>query len=375
MKRSTRITRKQVGDVVSEEFEIINRSFFPKLWLKITDQSDLLGGTGSKVITGVGGKQSRMYVGLTLLQKRGWFSLSPTKVESGDIFGMFLSVKRFKSDQRLLVIPYMFDFQFILAPFGILPGGHALREKTLDVTPYAAGIREYVPGDPLKRIHWPSSEKKQMLIVKEFEKDPLAEVWIFLDGKKSVHIRNNETGLPNLHQIWWNRNKKAFRLPPDTAEYAISIAASIAKYYITQKREVGLVSAGQSHMVLPAERGERQLGKILETLAVLEPEGDLPIWALVNAQARHLARGSTVILITPETDEHILTITMELIHRGLIPVIILIDPSGFGGRLNSDGLVQRLSNQGVITLAINQGDDIKTIFETPHQTFDRRIYY
>jgi hypothetical protein len=55
----------------------------------------------------------------------------------------------------------MVDFQFFLAPFGILPGGHALREKTLEVTPYAAGVREYVPGDPLKRIHWPSSEKNR----------------------------------------------------------------------------------------------------------------------------------------------------------------------------------------------------------------------
>jgi DNA-directed RNA polymerase subunit K/omega len=50
---------------------------------------------------------------------------------------------------------------------------------------------------------------------------------------------------------------------------------------------------------------------------------------------KQLARGSTVILITPETNEQILTITMELIHRGLIPVIILIDPSGFGGTQDS----------------------------------------
>ena len=314
-------------------------------------------------------------MGLTLLQKRGWFSLSPTQIESGDIFGLFTTVKKFKSNQRLLVIPFMYDIQFFLAPYGILPGGKALREKTLDVTPYAAGVREYVPGDPLKRIHWPSSIRKQMLIVKEFEKDPLAEVWIFLDARNSAHIRSNETGLADLNQIWWGRYQNAFYLPPDTAEYGISIAASLAKYFLNQKREVGLVSTGQNYMVLSAERGERQLGKILETLAVLEPQGDLPLWALVSAQAGHLARGSTVVLITPETDEQILILSMELIHRGLIPVIILIDPASFGGSHGSDELAQRLASQGIFSFVIRKGDDIRAVLETPQRTFDQRKYF
>ncbi|MFU8826433.1 MAG: DUF58 domain-containing protein [Brevefilum sp.] len=375
LNRFTRVTRKQVGEVFTEEYEIFNRSILPKIWLKITDLSDLISGTGSKVITGVGGRQSRMYVGLALLQKRGWFTLSPTQVESGDIFGLFLQTKRFNSSLRLLVIPYMVDIQFFLVPYGILPGGRALREKTLDVTPYAAGVREYVPGDPLRRIHWPSSTRKQKLIVKEFEKDPLAEVWIFLDARASVHIRSDESGLGDLHRIWWVRYKKAFRLPPDTAEYAISIAASIAKYYINQKREVGLVSAGQHFMVLPAERGERQLGKILETLAVLEPEGDLPIWGLVNTQTRHLAKGSTVVLITPEADEQILRVTMEIIHRGLIPVLILLDPSSFGDKPGSTELAEQLSAQGVITFTVRAGDDLKTILEKPQPQFNPRVYF
>lgn len=371
--RTTRTTRKQVGEVLNENYEIFNRSVLPKIWIKITDLSDLLGGTGSKLLTGIGGKQSRSYVGLNLLQKRGWYTLGPTQVESGDIFGMFSMIKTFNTDLRLMVIPYTFELQFFLASYGILPGGHTLRQKTLEVTPYAAGVREYVPGDPLKRIHWPSSERKQMLIVKEFEKDPLAEVWVFLDARKSVHIRSDETGLADLHQIWWVRYKKAFRLPPDTAEYAIAIAASIAKYYINQKREVGLVTSGQNYSVLPAERGERQLGKILETLAVLEPEGSLPLWALINAQVGHLSRGSTVVLITPETDEQILTITMELIHRGLIPILILIDPLGFGGMPGSAELAKRLSAQGVINFIIGEGDDIKAVLETPQPLTARQM--
>ncbi len=316
VERTTRNLRKQVGEVFSENFDVINDSGIPKVWLKVTDKAGLPNAGGSRIITWMGGKQARNYVNYTLLQKRGWFRLGPTLLETGDVFGIFLIRKNFETNRHLLVIPYTVPIQQFPAPFGILPGGRALRQKTLEVTPYAAGVREYVPGDPLKRIHWPTSARKQKLIVKEFEKDPLAEVWIFLDARQSEQFHLDYIEEKPASEYWRVGEQREFHLPPDTEEYAISIAASIGKYYINQKREVGLAAAGQSYTILPAERGERQLGKILETLAVLRMEGDMPLWGLLSAQLGHLARGSTVILITPSSDEKIMTVVMDLVQRG-----------------------------------------------------------
>lgn len=375
LQRVSQSSRKQVGEIFSENYEVINRSYFPKAWLKVTDLADMPGGSGSRVLTWVGGRQSRTYVAYTYLQERGWFTLGPTQIETGDIFGLFLMRKAFSTHSRLLVIPYMADIQSFPAPFGILPGGRALRQKTLEVTPYAAGVREYVPGDPLKRIHWPSSARKQKLIVKEFEKDPLAEVWIFLDARSSVHCQRDSEGESNSSAFWRLKKNQAFALPPDTEEYAISIAASIAKYYVNQKREVGLVSAGQSYTVLPAERGERQLGKILETLAVLQAEGEMPLWGLISSQLSHLARGSTIIIITPSSDQRLMTVIMELIQRGLMPVVILIDQDSFGGLHTASDLESSLVNHGILTFLIQEGDDIKTKLESPHMTINTRMIY
>ena len=254
VQRLTRTTRKQVGEIFTENFEVKNNSILPKVWLKVADQADLPGSTGSRVMTWLGGRQSRTHVAYTFLQNRGWFTLGPTQIETGDIFGLFRLKKSFESKTRLLVIPHTVEIKQFPAPFGLLPGGRALRQKTLEVTPYAAGVREYVPGDPLRRIHWPTSARKQELIVKEFEKDPMAEVWIFLDTRASVHLHKESEQHIDQDDLWWIKEKQAFKLPPDTEEYAVSIAASIAKYYLRQKREVGLVSAGQTYTVLPAER-------------------------------------------------------------------------------------------------------------------------
>jgi uncharacterized protein (DUF58 family) len=360
------MTRKQVGEIFNENFEIYNNSIIPKIWLKIIDQAKLSGVSGSRIITWLGSRQTHAYLAYSLLEHRGWYELSPTLVESGDIFGLFLIRKAFESQARLLVIPHTFDIQTFPEPFGVLPGGRALKQKTLEVTPYAAGVREFVPGDPLKRIHWPSSAKKQKLIVKEFEKDPLAEVWIFLDAEKAMQFKAGEPENYDSREYWlvkysWMKKAPEYMLPPDTEEYAISIAASLAKYYIQQGREVGLISAGQNYSILPAERGERQLGKILETLAVIQAEGEIPFWHLVSSQIRRLARGTTIILLTPSDDEKLLTVVMELVQRGLLPVVILIDQSSFGGEGDVSVIEKKLKMQGILTFVIRAGDDLKTL--------------
>lgn len=375
LQRTTRATRKQVGEIFTENFVVINSSFIPKVWLKISDEAELQGLSGSRVLTWIGSRQSRAYAAHSLLEKRGWFQLGPTIIETGDIFGLFLIKKTVESRKRLLVIPYTVDIHEFPAPYGSLPGGRALRQKTLEVTPYATGVREFEPGDPLKRIHWPTSARKQKLIVKEFEKDPLAEVWIFIDARASVHVQRRVEYVPDLDDMWWAKQKREFSLPPDTEEYMISIAASIAKYYINQKREVGLVSSGQNYSIFPAERGERQLGKILETLAVLRAEGEMPFWGLISSQLGHLARGSTVILITPSAEDKILIVVMELIQRGLMPVVVLINPISFGGEQDTAALESRLINRGILTFIAREGDNLKTILETQKLGFDERIIF
>ena len=67
-------------------------------------------------------------------------------------------------------------------------GGNSLRKPSLETTPHAAGIREYYPGDPLNRIHWLSSLKRNQIMVKEFDQDPQASVWKYLDAQKEIGL-------------------------------------------------------------------------------------------------------------------------------------------------------------------------------------------
>jgi len=373
--RTTQAHRKQVGNLFIEYYELRNQSPIPKIWVKISDQSDLPGESSSCLLTWIGGYRSKTYDAYTRLERSGWFQLGPTMIETGDIFGLFRYQKVMSSREKLLVIPYIVDIPRFPAPFGTLPGGRALRQKTLEVTPYAAGVREYVPGDPLRRIHWPTSARKQKLIVKEFEKDPMETVWMFVDADQSVHFDRTVDQNTKLNELLWLKQQRRFQLPPSTEEYAVTIAASIAKYYIEQKREVGIATAGQHYSILPPERGERQLGKILEMLAILKADGDLSLLSLVSTQINNLTRGSTIILVTPSHDDEIIKLVIALIERGLLPVVVLIDQASFGGVGEYTSLESRLVDYGILTFVIKYGEDLRASLESPQLSLDARLFY
>jgi uncharacterized protein (DUF58 family) len=242
-------------------------------------------------------------------------------------------------------------------PPGLLPGGEALRRRTTQITPNAAGVREYAPGDALSRIHWLSTARRDKIMVKEFELDPLADVWIFLDAERSV-----QASLPHpppsaqVDDFW--RGFVTIPLAPTTEEYGVSIAASLARHFLRRGRAVGFVGTGQQLALLSPDRGGRQLGKILEALAMLKAEGDMPLRGLVETQARHLPRGSTVLLITPSVRKDTVLVVDYLSRRGLRPVAVLLDAASFGGESGTLTLLEQIRMLGIPLRRIANGDDL-----------------
>ncbi len=349
VERQARSLRASVGDIFEEHFEISNTSKFPKLWLEVANETTIPYATGSRVLTFLRSKQKRIYTARTWLTNRGGFPLGPTMITAGDPFGIFRVSKKYPATSSLMVLPMIFPVAQFLSPPGLLPGGKAIRRKSLDITPHAAGVREYVPGDPMKRIHWPTSIRRGQLMVKEFEQDPQAEVWLFLDTHRNAHVAKpgESYDTPPIDDLLLLRRRKV-RLAPSTLEYSISIAASLAHYFIQQRRAVGLVSAsGRTFKVIQAERSERQEAKILEELAFLQAESSYTLPGLVTAQMGQLSQGSSAILITPMIWPELLIGVDSLQRRNLRPVVVLLMSRSFGNHTNNEDLAQSLMERKV----------------------------
>ena len=201
----------------------------------------------------------------------------------------------------------------------------------------------------MKRIHWPTSIRRGQLMVKEFEQDPQAEVWLFLDTHKSAHTAkpDEEYEHPPIDDLLLLRRRKV-KLPPSTLEYSISITASLAHYFIGQRRAVGFVSAsGRAYKVIPAERSERQEAKILQELAFLQAESNYTLPGLVTAQMGQLSQGSSAILVTPTIWPELLIGVDSLQRRNLRPVVVLLMSLSFGSRTSNEDLAQSLEERKV----------------------------
>jgi uncharacterized protein (DUF58 family) len=371
VRRDARLLRASVGEIFEEHFEVRNSSWLGCPWMEIVNQSTLPRAAGSCLLTHIGRREKRFYISRTLLIRRGAYPLGPTAISAGDPFGLFPLEVHIPAAETLVVLPMTFPILEFPPPPGLLPGGKTIRTKTMDVTPHAAGVREYVPGDPMKRIHWPSTARRGTFMVKEFEQDPQAEIWLFVDGQRNIHTCKADERLPLIDERLLLGRPKV-NLPCDTFEYAMSAAGSLAQHFLRNRRSVGLVCSSARFTVLSSERGERQLGKLMETLAFLQPDGNIPVLGLVSMQAKLLPLGTGVILITPSVRPELLLAVEDLHRRNLRPTVVLLKADTFGGEARDQGaIITTLQRMNVPVCPVGYGDDLTKQLSLPVVHFQR----
>ena len=362
--RVTRTRRAQVGRPLEERFTVRNTSRIPKLWLEVRDFSSLPNHFSSHVVNGLGSQASYVWRTTTICRQRGRYQLGPIRLTTSDPFGLFPMQRDLVPTTNVVIYPLTFEIHQFALPLGVLPGGDALRRRTHYVTTNASGVRDYAPGDSFSRIHWRSTARRDRLIVKEFELDPLADIWIVPDMAVFGHVAPRQD-LYESKPKWgelpeWMRPQE-FKLPETTEEYTVTVAASLAQYFLRNDRAVGMLGYGQTNEIVQPDRGERQMNRILETLSVLRAEGEIPISDMLHAESHLFPRGTTVIVVTPTTQDEWPSAARQLARRGLLVVTVLINPASFGGYRSSDGVLSLLQASGMVAYLVNNGDDLTAV--------------
>ena len=357
--RYTRGRRSQVGKLTEEQLEVSNRSFLPKLWLEVRDHSTLPGHDVSRVVNTLGGKKRQRWMVRTLCQQRGRFRLGPMTLTSGDPLGLFRLQRELPATATIIVYPATVDLAAFAPSAGYLPGGESMRRRTHYITTNVAGVRDYAPGDSFSRIHWRTTARTGELMVKEFELDPTADVWLFLDMDRTMHLSvpwEPESERRGPAMLWREREK--LELIPSTEEYAVTAAASLANHLLTHERAVGLIAHGRERELIHADRGERQLNKILETLAVIEARGHIPISQVIAAEGRHLSRNTVVIVITPSTTMNWVASLRDLRRRGVQGSAVLVAASTFGAAEPWQAVQAELIASSIVAYVVRRDDDL-----------------
>jgi len=143
-----------------------------------------------------------------------------------------------------------------------------------------------------------------------------------------------------------------------TEEYAVRIAASVARYFLMANRSVGYLALGRTFDLEEAERGAQHYTRILERLALARAEGDSPLADLIAAEARRFGRHTTVVVITPSTNEDWVLGLQTLAQRGVKVAAILLEPGTFGSPENSLLVFGALAAGDIYTYLVKRSDDL-----------------
>jgi uncharacterized protein (DUF58 family) len=366
IRRRTLTRVAQAGQTLNEEFVLTNLTNIPKLWVEVRDFSTLPEHYASRVTGLIWGQQWRGWRVATLCSQRGRYQLGPLLVRSGDPLGIYQMQRDIPKVNSILVYPATYRFREFPLPAGYLPGGEALHRRTHYVTTNASGVRDYNNGDVINRIHWPLSIKRQRLTVKEFELDPMSELWLILDLDRNAQVRANlpagdEGEVIETAPI----TPQTFVLPPQTEEYVVSMGASIAQHFLRQDRAVGMITYSYHRETLSCERGERQMNKIMEELSVLRANGSVPFERVLRAEGAVLPRGATIIVVSPSMDVSWALSVQQLIRSGLRVVAIVVDASTFGVTDPSAPVIGALAQSGAVVRVVKRGDSLSEAIERP----------
>jgi len=175
-------------------------------------------------------------------------------------------------------------------------------------------IRQYFPGDPFKKINWKAFARTGELMVNEYEREDINDIMLIVDARLKTALKN------------------AVENPID---YESRAAASAAAFFMKRKDRVGLMIYGERISILQPESGERQLYNILNSLAAMQPGGDIPLKAVQELLVPTFTPNSPVIIFTPlYKDDSLVDSIRELSAHGFEVIIISPNLPMFLGRVS-----------------------------------------
>ncbi len=353
--RELRSDRSQVGGSIQERFIIQNQGPLPKLWVGMEDHSRLPGYRPDRVLGSLPGHSERSWVLRARCKRRGKFELGPVTLVSGDPLGLFEMRRDLPLSSTLVVYPATVEVPYFIPPSGRLSGGDALQRQTQHVTTNVSSVREYMPGDSFNRIHWLSTARRGRLISKEFELDPLADIWLIPDMEEMVQVGAVDNGLLFEELDTYRRGSPGLHIEATSEEYCVTVAASLAKHLLSQKRALGMISYGQRREIVQVDRGQRQLIKLLESLAVMRAKGRVSLAEVIAVEGSQLGGGTTCIVITPSPFTSWVSALRDLKRKGVDVVAVHLEASTFGDAPSSLEVMASLAASNIPAYLVKDG--------------------
>lgn len=211
-------------------------------------------------------------------RRRGVFQVGPPVLEASDYLGLYRFIRRQEQAAELLVYPRAIPIPNLWprALAGRRP--HKAARRVVGPSTEFFSLRDYLPGDDLRRVNWKASAKRDKLTVIQTEHVDANECVIVVDLSAGAHAGTGDAA---------------------TVEYAATLAASLAHEALGRGSNVGLIAEDASDHTVMVSGNPRQQVLLLESLARMDARCDDPLATVVARHEDQLPPGSVVAVISP----------------------------------------------------------------------------
>lgn len=312
------------GESIRIVLRLHNRGSLPIPWLRLHDRLPVPLQTAANLdrVVSLGPRETLELAYETVCRQRGWYELGPTSVELGDVLGVNLVRRDLPTPRRLTVYPRVLTINRLglpsRTPFGDVRTHRPLYEDPARVV----GVRDYVPGDSMRKIHWRTSAAVGRLQVKKLEPAQTLQTVVALD----------------LSHGGYDRGSTYY-----ATELGIVVAASVLSHLAAIRQETGLLSngldpaTGTSGITIETRKGRGHLTRLLDALARVESlDGATPIDRILPSAMGRLAWGSTIVVVTGRDTPELIAALVRLRQAGFALSVVLISqysaygPAGSG---------------------------------------------
>lgn len=237
--------------------------------------------------------------------KRGYYQFSETECATEDMFGLFQHSGRLEMRDHFAVLPQTVAIKEWVQFHQMLKGmqHHSASTRAHRETTQINGVREFIYGDRLSRIHWNATARTGTWKSKEFERESLPKTIILLD-----------------------RTQRAYGDPNDF-ELAVSVAASLFRFSSGKELALGLLSVGSESSYYEPKQSHSHHKTIINHLIGVEADGFHPLLQIVKDRSRQLAPGSFFVVVSPQKGTAMMQILHWLDQHQMNPCHIWINPA------------------------------------------------
>jgi uncharacterized protein (DUF58 family) len=263
---------------------LINKSLFAVNAVRITDSTgNFVTKSGSSFLFSPGMREELDFTYEAMRLDRGEYRIGPVLLSGREALSFFSWEKRIEASLRVVIYPSVHRINLIQKK-GLPAGNIAVTNKLYEDLTQFRSVREYVPGDELKRVNWKVSARLGKLYSMEYVPSIYFPVVVLL----------------NLSENDYPLTQRSILI-----ERAIETAASLVFFFVGLKQEVGLITTGRVEdsdepPAVPVKAGYGHAVNILEILSMIKAsKARYNFTDLVFKSGVGIPTGSRIMVISP----------------------------------------------------------------------------